>query len=64
MVLHSNDFFAYDYKIEFSTIENGETRVKILRNEFDFKDKFEYVMREGGFSEEDRGYFNGNSHCN
>ena len=59
MVLHNNDFFAYDYKIAFSIAENGEAKIEIVRNEFDFKDKFEYVMQEGGFSAEDRSYFIG-----
>jgi len=60
MVLHGNDFFTYDYKIDFSVIENGETRIEIIRNEFDFRDNFEYVLQEGGFSEADRSYFNCN----
>jgi hypothetical protein len=58
-VLHDNSAFSFDYKIQYSVTEYGDTSVQIWRNEFDFKDKFEYVMQEAEFSNSDRLYFTG-----
>ncbi|WP_302631373.1 sensor histidine kinase [uncultured Clostridium sp.] len=47
-----------DYEIKFE-IKDCNISVNIKRNEFDFKDRFEEILREAGFSEEDRRIFNG-----
>ena len=59
LVLHDNDAFSYDYKIEFDISGDGDTKIIIWRNEFDFKDQFSYVMDNAGFNEQDRKYFTG-----
>lgn len=58
-VLHSDEGFSFDYKIEFNVTEDGSANVKLWREEFDFGNRFEYVINNAGFSREDRGYFNG-----
>ena len=50
---------AYDYKIEFNVFDNGNTHIEINRNEFDFKDEFEEVIKKAGFKNEDKDYFKG-----
>lgn len=50
---------SFDYSLDFKVSKNGEINVVINRNEFDFGSKFEYVMSNAGFSQEDREYFNG-----
>lgn len=49
---------TYDYKVIFDYNDSILT-TKVFRNEFDFRGEFEYVMKEGNFSQEDRNYFNG-----
>jgi signal transduction histidine kinase len=51
--------FSFDYKIEFDVSDDGDTKIIIWRDEFDFKDKFSYVMHNADFSGDDRGYFSG-----
>lgn len=58
-VLHSDEGFSYDYKIEFAVSEEGRTNVKLWREEFDFGSSFEHVMEAASFSEEDRAFFTG-----
>lgn len=58
-VLHSDEGFSYDYKIEFAVSEDGRTNVKLWREEFDFGSNFEHVMEAASFSEEDRAFFTG-----
>jgi len=58
-VLHDNEAFSYDYKIHFEVDDSGRSNVQIWRNEFDFGDKFEYVMGNAGFDQSDREYFSG-----
>lgn len=53
-VLHSDEGFSYDYKIEFAVSEDGRTNVKLWREEFDFGSSFEHVMEAASFSKEDR----------
>ena len=50
---------TYDYKIEFNVYDNGDTHIEINRNEFDFKDEFEEVIKRAGFKNEDKDYFKG-----
>ena len=58
-VLHDNEAFSYDYKIHFEVDDSGRSYVLIWRNEFDFGDKFEYIMENAGFSHDDREHFDG-----
>ena len=58
-VLRNPDAFSYDYKIDFEVADDGTTQVNIWRNEFDFRDTFENVMHEAGFTPEDRAFFTG-----
>jgi signal transduction histidine kinase len=58
-VLHNNDAFSFDYKMDFDVFEDGNTKIQIWRNEFDFGSKFEYIMENAGFSAEDKSYFTG-----
>lgn len=58
-VLHNNEDFFYDYKIHFDVNDEGRSRIQIYRNEFDFQDKFEYIMQNANFSQDDQKYFNG-----
>lgn len=46
-----------DYKINFN-IEKNIIDISIYRNEFDFEDEFEEIMKDGNFSENDKKYFN------
>lgn len=47
-----------DYKIEFN-IDGSMVNITIYRNEFDFGNLFEEVMKIGEFSDEDKEIFNG-----
>jgi hypothetical protein len=49
----------YDYKVTFNISEKGDVKISIHRNEFEFRDKFDYVMKNAGFTNEDRKYFKG-----
>ncbi len=56
-ILTEDDSFQHDYKIVFEATENGEVKVTINRDEFDFKDQFFKIMTEAEFSPEDKEYF-------
>lgn len=55
----SENIDAYDYKIQFSVEDNGIVIIKLDRNEFDFKDKLDEVMKKAKFREDDKEYFLG-----
>lgn len=55
----SENIDAYDYKIQFSVQNNGKTIIKLDRNEFDFKDKLDEVIKKAKFKKEDKEYFLG-----
>lgn len=55
----SENIDAYDYKIQFSVEDNGNVIIKLDRNEFDFKDKLDEVMKKAKFGEDDKEYFSG-----
>ncbi len=55
----SNFISSFDYSLDFNVSNIGNINLVINRNEFDFGSKFEYVMQNGGFSQEDREYFCG-----
>ena len=52
----SENIDAYDYKIQFSIKDNGKTIIKLDRNEFDFKDKLDEVLKKANFKKEDKEY--------
>ena len=58
-VLIHDGLFSYDYKIEFSADEVGNTAIQIFRSEFDFGERFEEIMIGAGFTQDDRRYFCG-----
>lgn len=58
-VLHNGDSFSFDYKVDFNVDEDGTTQIQIWRNEFDFGSKFEFIMKNAGFNDEDKAYFTG-----
>ena len=49
---------SYDYKISFE-VEDGQLRIYMLRNEFDFGSEEEAVFREAGIDKEEIPYFHG-----
>ncbi len=49
---------SYDYRIKF-TVQEDQLRLYINRNEFDFGDEEEEVIREAGISREEISYFHG-----
>ncbi|GAA0780154.1 sensor histidine kinase [Hathewaya limosa] len=49
----------YDYKILFQCNEKGNINIKLYRNEFEFRDKFDEIMENAKFSIKDRNYFMG-----
>ncbi len=59
--IFSNLISNFDYSVDFVVSKEGEINISINRNEFDFGSKFDYVMTNAGFSQEDREYFNGKS---
>ena len=50
---------SYDYAVNFSVSQSGEIDISIIRNEFDFGSKYDYIMTHAGFDEQDREYFDG-----
>lgn len=50
---------SYDYSVDFSVLNSGDIDIRVTRNEFEFGTKFEYVIKNAKFSEEDREYFKG-----
>ncbi|WP_434067144.1 ATP-binding protein [Paenibacillus sp. JJ778] len=55
----NDGLFSYDYKIEFEADLTGNVEIKLYRDEFDFRDKFDLVTQEAGFSDKDKQYFQG-----
>lgn len=58
-ILTEDDSFQHDYKIEFKVQENGSVNVEVHRDEFDFSSQFHEIMKEAGFTKDDKAYFNG-----
>lgn len=54
----SNIIDSYDYKISFKS-HNNIVDISIFRNEFDFGEKFEEIITETVFTDEDKNYFRG-----
>ena len=55
----SENIDAYDYKIQFSVYDSGKTIIKLDRNEFDFKDRIDDIIKKAKFKKEDKEYFLG-----
>ena len=55
----SDNIDVYDYKICFDVKENGEITINLNRNEFDFKDRLDDIIKKANFTKEDREYFLG-----
>lgn len=60
--INSKGIEAYDYKIQFKS-ENGNVKILIDRNEFDFGDKLDTIIKEAGFTKKDKKYFLGENIC-
>ena len=58
-LIMSENIDAYDYKIQFSVQDSGKTIIKLDRNEFDFKDRIDDIIKKGKFKKEDKEYFLG-----
>ena len=50
---------SYDYSVDFSVSNTGKVNIKVIRNEFEFGSKFDYIINNAGFTYEDIQYFNG-----
>lgn len=50
---------SYDYAIDFEVSQTGDVTISVMRNEFEFRSKFDYIIENAGFSETDRSYFEG-----
>lgn len=57
-VLVNQDDYDYDYKINFES-KDDIINIEILRNEFDFKERFDEIIKNAGFRDEDILYFQG-----
>ncbi|WEG12603.1 sensor histidine kinase [Pullulanibacillus sp. KACC 23026] len=55
----NDGLFSYDYKLQFEASSDGKVVIKIHRDEFDFNDNLEQIIREAGFSSKDKEYFSG-----
>ena len=60
-LITETDEIKYDYKISFSVEQNGGAQIELIRNEFDFKDRSEEIIKGCQFTEDDRRYFRGES---
>lgn len=49
---------SFDYKIEFD-VHGEELQIEITRNEFDFGDEEDHILREADIPEEEKKYFHG-----
>jgi hypothetical protein len=56
-LLQDGDDFSYDYRIKFSTREDGKVKIVINRDEFDFGTDFDKITTEAGFDELEQSYF-------
>ena len=58
-LITENDEIRYDYKIDFKVESSGDATIKIIRNEFEFGEKFDEIIKGCSFTEEDKEYFKG-----
>ena len=50
---------SYDYAVDFDVKVNGDVKISVWRNEFEFGTKFDYIFSNAGFDEKDKKYFDG-----
>jgi hypothetical protein len=50
---------SYDYAVEFDVKVNGDVKISVWRNEFEFGTKSDYILSNAGFDEKDKKYFDG-----
>lgn len=55
--------FMYDYKLSFDVDSDGKIKIVMHRDEFDFKNQFDVVMKDAKFTDEDIKYFSGHNKC-
>lgn len=58
-LLQEVDDYSYDYRVKFFVLSQGQVRIEIHRNEFDFGNQFDKITTEAGFSREDKRHFLG-----
>lgn len=58
-IIKSENIDNFDYKIKFDVTEEGKIQIVLNRNEFDFKDKLDEIIKEAEFKKEDKEYFTG-----
>ena len=58
-LLQDYDSYSYDYKIRFKAYKDGNVKVIINRDEFDFGDNFNKIISEAGFNSIQEEYFKG-----
>jgi signal transduction histidine kinase len=56
-LLQESHVFSYDYRIKFSTQEDGRVKIEIDRDEFDFGTDFDKITTEAGFDKKEKSYF-------
>lgn len=50
---------SYDYSVDFNVSNSGKVKISVIRNEFEFGSKFDYIINNAGFTDKDKEYFNG-----
>lgn len=50
---------SYDYALDFDVSKDGDVKISVFRNEVEFGAKFDYVISNAGFSDDDKNHFNG-----
>lgn len=50
---------SYDYAVDFDVSKDGNVKISVFRNEVEFGAKFDYVISNAGFSDNDKNHFNG-----
>jgi len=58
-LLVENDVFSYDYKIIFDVSLDGNVKVELHRDEFDFGQRFDEILSGADFYSEEKEYFKG-----
>lgn len=56
-LLQDGDDFLFDYRIKFFSHENGNVKIEINRDEFDFGSDFDKITTEAGFGIDEKKYF-------
>lgn len=56
-LLQDGDDFSFDYRVKFTAHENGNVKIEINRDEFDFGNDFDKITTEAGFGIDEKKYF-------